>query len=291
MGVEREMYEEEDEVSLLDLLVVVAENLRLLVLGPVLIGLLALAIGYVLPQSFVSQSILALPTSTQTPTQAVAVMVSPLVLDPVIEALKLTDGRSLQVTRNALAKQINANVGKDGLVRLDVTENSPVAAQNIANAIIDTWLRTTLPTTLDRADLQARLAYAKVALSSVRALLERLTSESSSNLNKSLTRGESGISMVAVGELQARYFSEVLTISRTLQGLSRDVIVLSPTLPTEPVAPKKSLIAILAAIGGGFALLLWVFSREAWRRAAQDSQSAKKQSRLRGILGFKSQTR
>ena len=290
MGETRGTYEEDAEVSLLDLLVVAAENLKLLVFGPVLIGLLALASTYALPQRFVSQSILALPASPQTPSQAIAVMVSPLVLDPVIESLKLAKGRALQVSRGALVKQISAIAGKDGLVRLDVTANTPAAAQTIANAVIDSWLVTTVPPARERVDLEARLAYAKVALSSVRGLLERLMSESVSNLNRSLTRGESGISIVAAGELQSRYFSEVLTTTRTLQGLSRDVIVQPPTLPTES-ATKSGLVAFLAALGGGFALLLWVFVREAWRRAAQDSQSAEKQSRLRGILGFQNQTR
>ncbi|MDO8776337.1 MAG: hypothetical protein Q7K57_48030 [Burkholderiaceae bacterium] len=67
---------EENEISRLDLVVIVAENLKLLILGPVVVGLLALAIGYVFPLSFTSQAILVLPTPT--PTQAVAIMVSPL---------------------------------------------------------------------------------------------------------------------------------------------------------------------------------------------------------------------
>ena len=49
--------EEENETSLLDLLVVVAENLKLLILGPFAVGLLALGIAFTLPQSYVSQAI------------------------------------------------------------------------------------------------------------------------------------------------------------------------------------------------------------------------------------------
>ena len=291
MGETREIYEEEAEVSLLDLLVVAAENLKLLVFGPVLIGLLALAISYALPQSFVSQSILALPALPQTPTQATAVMVSPLVLDPAIESLKLAKGRSMQIARAALATQINATVGKDGLVRLDVTASTPAAAQAIANAVIDNWLATTVPPARERTDLAARLAYAKGALSAVRGLLERLASESTSDLNKSLTRGESGLSIVAVGELQARYFSEVLTIPRILQGLSRDVIVQPPTLPTEPVAPKKSLIVLLAAFGSGFALLLWIFMRQSWKNAEQNPQAGEKQAKLLAAIRLSARLR
>ncbi|MDP3192828.1 Wzz/FepE/Etk N-terminal domain-containing protein [Rhodoferax sp.] len=56
---------QEAEISLLDLLVVVAENIKLLLLGPLLAGLVALGIGYALPQSYVSQAILLLPRPTR----------------------------------------------------------------------------------------------------------------------------------------------------------------------------------------------------------------------------------
>jgi hypothetical protein len=283
---------EENEISLLDLLLVVAENLKLLILGPVVVGLLALAIGYALPQSFTSQAILALPTPTPTlvptptPAQAAAMMVSPLVLDPVIVSLNLAAGRPIAGASAKLANQIKAAVGKDGLLRLDVTASTSLEAQAIANAVIDTWLKSTVPGEQDRADLEKRLAYAKTSLASVSRLLDRLAAGGASILNKPLTLGDAGTNIVAVGELQARYLAGVLAIPRALQGLSRDVIMQSPTLPTEPVAPKKSLIAILAALGSGFSLLLWIFVRQAWKNAALDPVTAEKQAKLRAAMGF-----
>jgi uncharacterized protein involved in exopolysaccharide biosynthesis len=277
--------EKDGEVSLLDLLVVVAENLKLLILGPLLVGLLALGVGFALPQSYTSQAILALPMPT--PTQAAAMMVSPVVLDPAIVALQLSAGRPIEEARKELVRQIKATVGKDGLLRLDVSANTPTQAQAIANAVIDSWLKSTVPGEQDRADLEKRLAYARGALAAVNRLLERLTAEGAAHLNQPLTRGEAGTSLMAVGELQARYFAEVQTIPRTLQGLSRDVVKQPPTLPTEPVAPKKSLMAVLAALGSGFALLLFVFIRSAWKSAAQDPQAAPKLARLRAVLGLK----
>lgn len=291
--------DEENEVSLLDLLVVVAENLKLLIVGPFVVGLLALSVGFAVPQSYVSQAILALPmpttttpttTPTPTPTQAAAMMVSPLVLDPVIESLKLAEGRHIEVARKELAKEVKATVGKDGLLRLDVTAASPAQAQTIANAVIDHWLHSTVPSEQDRADLEKRLAWAQVSLESVRRLLAGLTTEAGVNsLGKPLTRGEAGTSIVAVGELQARYLSDVLSIPRQLKGLVRDDVVKQPpTLPIEPGAPKKGLIAVLSALVSGFALLLWVFVRQAWRRnAALDPQAAEKLAKLRAALGLK----
>ena len=65
-------------------------------------------------------------------------------------------------------------------------------------------------------------------------LLERLAARGSADLNKPLTCGETGTSLVAVGELQARYLNEMLNIPRTLQRLSRDVMAQSaPTQPTQ----------------------------------------------------------
>ena len=144
------MNPEDNEISLLDMLIVVAENLKLLILGPIVVGALAWAFAYSLPQNYTSEAILAIPVATATATatataQAAAVMVSPIVLAPIIESLHLLDGNSLQVARVTLAKQVKAAVGKDGLLRLDVTAQSPDQAQTIANAVIDTWLKSTMP--------------------------------------------------------------------------------------------------------------------------------------------------
>lgn len=279
MGIEPE----EREVSLLDVLVVVAENLKLLILGPIAIGLLALAIASLLPKTYTSQAILVVPT----PPQAAAMMVSPTVLYPVIESLKLAGRRSMQVAHMDLTRQIKASVGKEALLRLEVTADSPSEAQAIANAVIDNWLKSTVPGPQEREDLEKRLEYAKVSLEAIRRLQSALMAEGATTLGKSLTRSEAGTSIVAVGELQARYLADVLTIPRTLQGLSRDLVKQSPTLPTEPVETKKSLVAAMAGVAGGFVLLLWVLVRHAWKTAALDPAAAEKQGRLVAAIGFK----
>jgi uncharacterized protein involved in exopolysaccharide biosynthesis len=45
-------YIEQDEVSLLDILVTLAENAKLLIIGSLLAGLITLGISYTLPQTF-----------------------------------------------------------------------------------------------------------------------------------------------------------------------------------------------------------------------------------------------
>jgi uncharacterized protein involved in exopolysaccharide biosynthesis len=271
----------------LDLLLVLAENAKLLLVGPLVAGLLALAGSFALPQKFVSEAILAIPASPQPAAQAASLMRSPLVLDPVIAAFDLSQGRSVNLARQEFAEAVKVSVGKDGLLRLAVTGPSAVQAQALANAVIDAWVKTTKPAEQDRKDIETRLSYAKTSLDGVTALLARLSKESGSYLAQPLSRGEAGTTLASVGDLQSRYVNEVLNLTRTLQGLSRDVVLQPPTLPTEHVSPKKSMIATLAALGTGFALLLWVFMRQSWRALATRPDAADKLDRLRATFKFK----
>jgi uncharacterized protein involved in exopolysaccharide biosynthesis len=281
----------------IDRLLVVAENLKLLVLGSIAAGLLAYGICFVVPQSYTSQAILSLPAIPlspsasqqvlpvpQTPTQAAAIMVSPLVLDPIIRTFNLSDERDQDVARKKLADKIKATVGKDLLLRLEVTAPSPEQAQKLANAIIDTWLKSTVPGERERGDLEKRLGYLKLSLDSVTGLIERIAKDGTESLGKPLTRGEAGSSLVALGELQGRYLTEVIAIPRALQGMSRDVVAQPPTLPIEPSWPKKSWIAGFSSLGALALILMCLFGLEALRAAEQEPAAADKLNRLRRAI-------
>ena len=294
------MQEVDDEISLLDLLLVGTQNIKLLVLGPLAAGLIALGVGYHSPKSYVSESILALPTptpttttptpttTTTTPTQAVAMMTSPVVLDPVIESLGLAKGKPIQIVRGGVAEQINAAVSKDGLLRLDVTASNASDAQTLANAVIDAWLKSTVPGAQERQVLERRLVFAQAGLKAVTTLLDRQITEDNTSCRKPLSGGGGGTSLVALGELQARYLADVLTIPRDLQGLSRDVVKQPPTLPTEPLPDHLGRSATLSTLGAGFVLLIFVLMRHAWRSAAVHPEAARKQELLLSTLRLKS---
>ena len=169
---------------------------------------------------------------------------------------------------------------------IDVSAPSAIQAQAIANAVIDSWLISTVPSEDDRADLEKRLSYAKLAFDSTTHFIEHFTPKDSASLNNPLLLDQRGTTIVAALELQNRSLREVLSISRSLKGLSRDIVTQPPTLPTEHASPKKGLFATLSALAVGFALLLWVFMRQAWRNAVLDPQAAPKLARLRAALGW-----
>lgn len=283
--------------SFLDLLAVAAENLKLLTLGPFLAGLVVLGVSFVVPQTYISEAILVLPTVAANgatmpiaapSTQAAAMMVSPLVLDSVVQILKLSDGKSIESVRKKLRNQVKTVVGKDGLLRLETSAESPKEAQLLASVILETWLKSTIPGSDERAELEVRLAHANSSLENVERILKRLTSEGSVDLNKPLTRGEVGASILAAAELQTRYLNDSLSLKRTLNGYSRDVVKQVPTLPAEAASPKKGLISTLIAICTCLILVVWVFARHAWRKSSCDTLIKEKQGRLLVAIGLKS---
>lgn len=289
-----------ESIGLLDLLILIAQELRRLIGVPIAIGVVAYAATFLIPHEHVSHSILALPvnsstasgstptgTYTQTPTQAAALMVSAVVLDPVIELLRLADDRPIPVARLSLAEDVEAGVGVDGFLRLSVTRSDPAESIAISNAIIDEWLKTTIPMEAERKELAERLAFSKESLLTIGQLLKTLAGKDGVNLRRSATMGETGPTIVAVGQLQAHYLNEVFLLPKLMAGMSRDVVKQVPTLVADTFKPKRGLIAVSAALSVGIILLAWIFVRQAWRLASKDPESALKQKQL--VVALRSQ--
>jgi uncharacterized protein involved in exopolysaccharide biosynthesis len=58
--------------------------------------------------------------------------------------------------------------------------------------------------------------------------------------------------------------------------------------PQRKSKPQKALIAVIAALATGFAILLFVFVRQALRNAAQDEETAGKLRAIRRAVGVRS---
>lgn len=289
------MNENGDEAGLLDLLVLAAENLRLLVLVPAAVGLAALGLTYVVPQTYSSEAVLALPVngdacsnlrqtmhsspsslgSFGNPQQVATMMASPAVLDSAR-------------TRGNLQGRVEVTVGKDNLLRLRAAASSPKEAQVLADAVIEAWLKTTVPAPREREELLKRRAYAQAGLDSVESLLQRLPSAGITQSRKLPGAAEGDAASISLHQLRNQYLDEVMSVTRVLEGLQRDVLVKQPpTLPAAPVAPKTRLMLALSVLSALLLVFLWILLRQAWARAAQVPESAQKQQRLLTALGLR----
>ena len=156
---------DDDEISLLDLLQVVADNLRLLVLGPLAAGLLALGYSYTIPPTFTATTKFMPPQQQQSSAasmlqslgalgglagaaggiknpadQYVAFLKSRSLQDALLDRFKLLDRyktKSREDARKVVSLSTQIASGKDGLITIDASDSDPVFAAQLANAHVE----------------------------------------------------------------------------------------------------------------------------------------------------------
>jgi uncharacterized protein involved in exopolysaccharide biosynthesis len=155
----------DDEISLLDLLQTIVDNLRLLVLGPLLVGLTAFGISLVIPPTYTATVKFLPPQQQQSsaasmlaslgglgglagaaaglknPTdQYMAFLKSNSVQEALIARFNLQDRYETPLktdTRATLTGSTRAAAGKDGLITVEIDDTDPQFAANLANAYVE----------------------------------------------------------------------------------------------------------------------------------------------------------
>ena len=274
----------DDEIDLLDLLVTVTENLKLLLLGPLLAGLLALGWSFQLPSKYESTAIINPQINTTNPNLVVAWSQAAVVLDPVREATQFKPELDPDLARLALRNSIKASIGKqDGLVTLTVTAESPELAQQILKSLKGQIFKQSVPKGVVLARLQDRLRAEEEALAAGRQLESDLALRIKDGVaTDAVTNAYAGLVSSNSTKLQL-----IQSMEAQLQGLDADAVVQPANLPLRHVSNKKALIAVVTALATGFALLLFVFIRQAVRNAGANPESAAKLARIRQALGWR----
>jgi uncharacterized protein involved in exopolysaccharide biosynthesis len=156
---------EDDEISLLDLLQTIVDNLRLLILGPLVVGLAALGISFAIAPTYTATVKFLPPQQQQSAAasmlaslgglgglagaaaglknpadQYLAFMKSNSVQDTLIERFNLQERYETKFkvdTRTALTGNTRATSGKDGLITVEIDDKDPKFAADLANAHVD----------------------------------------------------------------------------------------------------------------------------------------------------------
>jgi len=259
----------EDEISLLDLLQTIVDNLRLLVIGPVVAGLVAYGVTLLIPKTYESTAIL------KGEQNLASQMVTASVLVPVAAKLGYTPKMEADDARDQLKKEIKASYNaKDKLVTLAAQATSPQAAQALANDVLAQVYVQTQPRDSAKQTLQKQLAQLQTRekeLTQSAKLLERRLEQAMGNGVSEVAQGYAQL----IGVIEKTQESQI-RVEKELKGIDGSDLIQSPTLPTKKIAPKRTLIAITAALAVGFVLLLFVFIRQAMRNASQNEESAQK---------------
>jgi capsule polysaccharide export protein KpsE/RkpR len=159
------MQEADDEISLLDLLQTIVDNLRLLVLGPLAVGVAALGISFLIPPTYTAKTQFLPPQQQQSAAasmlaslgslgglagavggiknpadQFIAYMKSVTLQDALIERFKLLERYGVKTktdARLALTESVRTASGKDGLISVEVDDKDPKFAAELANAHVE----------------------------------------------------------------------------------------------------------------------------------------------------------
>jgi hypothetical protein len=274
--------ESEDNFDLLDFALTIAENIWLLVLGPLAVGAVVYGLTSLLPATYESVAILqpvpavsipvrkdeVAPNPTALANTAATKMTTATVLDSALQKLGGSGGATPQ-DNHKLQASIRAAVGRnDNLVTLVVSSTSPVASQRLATAVLEIAYAESRPKATDlnrlttekgliEQQLKEQLKAQKITGEKIQALIAR--SDTTPELGD-LAKTHAFIASNLV-EMQHR----LKGIDTQLGGITEEALVQQPTLPTAPVSPRKKTIALLSAVGTGFLLLIGVFIQRAWR--------------------------
>jgi tyrosine-protein kinase Etk/Wzc len=157
--------QDDDEISLLDLLQTIVDNLRLLVLGPLAAGVTALSISFLIPPTYTAKTQFLPPQQQQSAAasmlaslgslgglagavtgiknpadQYLTYMKSVTLQDALIERFKLLEryeAKTKTDARISLSGRVRAVSGKEGLISVEVDDKVPQFAAELANAHVE----------------------------------------------------------------------------------------------------------------------------------------------------------
>jgi uncharacterized protein involved in exopolysaccharide biosynthesis len=232
----------DDEISLLDLLQVVADNLRLLVLGPLVAGLLALAYSFTIPPTFTATTKFMPPQQQQSGSAAmlaglgalgglvgaagiknpadqyVAFLRSNRVQDALIDRFKLMERletKSREDARSAVRGSAQIANGKDGLIIIEASDKDPEFAAQLANAHVEELGKLLNSLAVTEAQ-QRRLFFEQQLAKAKENLTKAAQALATSGISSSILKS-TGAAVAAVAQLKGQIAAQEIKLA-TMRG-------------------------------------------------------------------------
>jgi len=247
-----------ENLSLLDIAVVLAEHLKLLIAGPLIVGLLALGITYLMTPTFTARTTFLPPQQQQGiaaasalaslgplaglvggiksgADQYVALMQSETVQDRLIdqyELMKVYDVKFRFKARDELRKNVRILLGKkDGLITVEVEDEDPQRAADLANSHIEELRRMT--SVLAVTEAQQRRAFFEQQLERSK---DRLAKAQESLQASGFTQGALQAEPKAAAESYARLKAQVTSAEVRLQTMRSYLSETAPEFQNQQAA-------------------------------------------------------
>jgi len=291
----------DDEISLLDILVVLAENFWLLVLAPLAIGAITFGIVSFLPKTYESVAILKPQTTfdefgnpqCETAASMVARLDSPELRISAAAPQAWIRDRKLEDSQLVSFVQGAASVTADrqsNLVTLRTFAPSPADAQSFGSTLIDAYIQAASPQGPARESILNNIKVAQNALAVLNPAIEVLLRVDQQTGKVTTDLASQSASRSALADLVAQRTAnenQITALNNTLKMTMQDIVIQAPTLNEKAVKPKRLQLTAVAIILSGLALTVFVFIRAALRGLSSNPEGADKVARIRkGILHF-----
>jgi LPS O-antigen subunit length determinant protein (WzzB/FepE family) len=273
----------DEEISLLDIFITLAESWRLLVFGPIIAGIMAGAFSYLYPKTFESQAILRLTD------EDVALFHASPVLDPLItkfDLLKEADG-IWDDARQDLKKQLLFVVDKKTkLVTLIARSNTPDNAQALATEAIVLLLSELKVKGKERELIEKIIIVNERAIQIAEDAVDVIQRglKKSSNVDQAQESAVKNLSAINSDILKRR--QENLELVQKLESRGLEIFVQRPSLPGKKSSPKLSLVLVGSVSISILLITIFVFLRKALNLAKQNVETAEKINTIQSLLGF-----
>lgn len=231
----------DDEVDLLDLLLTFTQNLRLLVLGSLGVGVLALGIAFLITPTFTATTRFLPPQQQQGAAAAmlqsiggalgslagatgslknpndqyVSLLKSRTLQDTLIQRFKLLERYEvdyLEDARRELSNRAFITSGKDGLITIDVDDHDPAFSAELANAHVQELTKLLGRLAVTEAQ-QRRLFFEKQLKDTKDKLIQAEQVLQSSGVNISAVKANPDAAVEALAQLQANIAAQEVKVA------------------------------------------------------------------------------
>jgi tyrosine-protein kinase Etk/Wzc len=237
-----------DEISLLDIIQVIRENLVLLVLGPLLVGLIALGITFLIPPTYTATTVFLPPQQQQSSAsvllqslgslggiagaatglknpndQFIAFLKSRRIEDKLVERFKLIERYEVDLLTDArveLEKRTRITSGKDALITIEIDDRDPAFAAELANAQVEELGALIQRLALTEAQ-QRRAFFESQLLQTKNQLTKAEQALRATGVNSSALKSNPTTAVAAVARMQAEIAAQEIKIS-SMRGYLAD---------------------------------------------------------------------
>lgn len=286
-----------DEFDLIDLLIPIIDNIKLLIGLPILVAICAWAYTMNQPLVYESTSLLRLRASSsnnaRTPQDLFAQqnalyesalleltssdVLAILLESPEVSTLMKSKGLDGEAAYNQLRQQVTPVFDKKAvLLKLTTRADQADSAQILNQKLVEAFTKFSLPKGHELEYLKAQILQTQLAI-------KLLETEIAKNQN---SKADARATSELIIQLLIRT-ERLQDLQNQIRGSVSEAYIQSPTYPLSGIRPKQKIFVAVGFLSTFFILLIFIFLRLAWVNYSVNPKNAGKMKHIHRSMGLK----